>query len=197
MGKIKYQQEIESFIKKNQVFHVKDIKRLISSKNADPDYAYLILHNLERKGKVNRIIKGYYTTHDDPMLLAYCIKPSYIGLESALSIYGLWEQEANVVLITPRRVRQGLRQVFNTNVVVHLINKKHFFGYHYIDYYDFKLPVSDIEKTFLDWIDFKRYLSKELIKTFKKNMNKNKLKRYLKHYDKRFATKVNNALKQS
>lgn len=190
MGKIKYLKEINEFIDNNIVFSIRDIKTILISKKANPNYALLLLHNLEKSNKIKRIIKGFYTKYNDPMLITYCIKPSYIGLESALSIYNIWEQETNVVLLTPRRIRTGTRKVFNTNVIIHSINKKYFFGFDYIDYYDFKIPISDIEKTFIDWIFYNKHLTKDILDNFKKRIKKKKLISYLKNYDKRFANKV-------
>ena len=190
MGKIKYLNEINNLIENNAVFTIRDVKLIILSKKANPDYAKLLLHNLESKGKIKRIIKGYYTKYDDPTLITYCIKPSYIGLEAALSYHNLWEQETNVVLLTPRRIKTGIRKVFNTNVIIHSINKKYFFGFDYKDYFDFKIPISDIEKTFIDWIYYKKSLNNELITSFKQKINKKKLLKYLKSYNNKFANKV-------
>ena len=110
------------------------------------------------------------------MVITYCIKPSYIGLENALSLHGLWEQETNVILITPRRLRFGVREVLGANVVIHHISKEHFFGYEYMDYYDLKIPVSDTEKTFIDWIYYYDEIDKDLLELFDKKINRKYLK---------------------
>ena len=190
MGKIKYLKEIKEFINKTTIFKIRDIKNILLAKKANQKYAYLILTNLLKKGKINKITKGCYSKHTDPMIITYCIKPSYIGLETALSLHNLWEQETNTVLLTPRRLRYGLRTVLDTNIIIHHINKKYFFGYDYIDYYDLKIPVSDIEKTFIDWIVYKKPLNKELLKNFQKKKNKKKLKKNLKKNNKKTAKKV-------
>lgn len=190
MGKIKYLSDIRSIIDDNIVFSINDIKRIILSKGGNPDYAKLLLYNLESKGVINRVIKGYYSRYDDPNVITYCIKPSYVGLESALSFYNIWEQETNVVLITTRRIRTGTKKVFGANVVIHSIDDKYFFGFDHIDYYDLKIPISDIEKTFIDCIYYNRYLSKETLKNIYKKIDKVKLKRYLKRYDHRFIKKI-------
>ena len=194
MGKIKHLDRIEEFIDKTKAFSVKDIKRFLISNRANPNYAYTILHILKKKGKIYRIVKGYYSKYDDPMVITYCIKPSYIGLENALSLHGLWEQETNVILITPRRLRFGIRKVLGANVVIHHISKEHFFGYEYMDYYDLKIPVSDTEKTFIDWIYYYDEIDKDLLELFDKKINRKRLKEYLKNYDNRFAKKVQDIL---
>jgi len=191
MGKIKHLKKIEEFIEKSAVFNIRDIKKLVPN----PDYANLLLHNMVKKGKINRLLKGYYSKFDDPHLIAYCIKPSYIGLESALSLHNLWEQETNVVLLTIRRVRSGIRKVQDANVVVKQINPNHFFGFEHINYYDFRINVSDIEKTLIDLVFYKKYIDQDLITEFRKKVNLKKLKGYLKNYDNEFADKVKNLLK--
>ncbi|MFW5847216.1 MAG: type IV toxin-antitoxin system AbiEi family antitoxin domain-containing protein [Nanoarchaeota archaeon] len=189
MGKIKYQKQIKEFIKKTPVFSIKDLKKIIPN-----DYAKLLLHNLVKKDEVIRITKGYYSRFEDPILIAYCIKPSYIGLENALSLHNLWEQETNVTLLTPRKIRQGTRKVQGNNVIIKKIKPNHFFGFEYLDYNTLKIPVSDIEKTFIDLVYFNKYLDKELIKEMKKQIKKKKLNKYLDNYDKNFKDKIKTKL---
>ncbi|RLE45672.1 hypothetical protein DRJ22_03855 [Candidatus Woesearchaeota archaeon] len=190
MGKIKYLKEIKAFINKTIVFSISDIKKILQEKKANPSYANLLITNLIKKNEIKRVTRGYYSKYSDPTVLAYCIKPSYIGLETALSIHDLWTQETNVVLLTPKRIRYGLRKILDSNVVVHHLSKKFFFGYEYIDYYDLKIPVSNIEKTFIDWIMYRKPLTKELEENFKKRINKKKLRAYLKKYNKKVNTTI-------
>ncbi|EQD66731.1 transcriptional regulator, partial [mine drainage metagenome] len=78
--------------------------------------------------------------------------PFYYGLEDALSLRGFWEQETNPVIITPRKVRNGVRQFDSRNYVVRRIDRKMFFGYTFVNYEEFYIPVSDTEKTLIDLI---------------------------------------------
>ncbi len=67
-----------------------------------------------------------------------------------MSFHNLWEQETCPVIITTREVRTGIRKVFSSNVLLRRISKKYLFNYDYYKYGDFVLPVSDIEKIFID-----------------------------------------------
>jgi predicted transcriptional regulator of viral defense system len=186
VGKIKYLSEIMEFFKKTPVVSTRDIKLYLKHKG----YSYLLLSNLVKQGKIKRITKGFFTIHDDPITSVFCFRPAYLGLQEALSIHNLWEQETNVVIVTTKKVRIGIHKLLGSNVLVHRINPKYFFGFTLLKYGDFFVPVSDVEKTLLDFIYFKQPLSKNTISEIKKNLDVNKLKNYLKVYPKWFYKKL-------
>ncbi len=188
MGKIKYISEIRKFLKKSPVVDIASLKRFIPKKNKE--YIYTIINNLLRKKEIEKVTKGFYSVYDESSLLVFCFKPSYLGLQDALSFHNLWEQETNPVVITSRKIRTGIRVVFGRNAVVRRINKKYLFGFDYYKSGDFYLPYSDIEKTFIDLIYFREYLDKEVIKEFRKKIDMKKLKSYLKAYPKRTRERV-------
>ena len=188
MGKIKYINEIREFFKKSPVVSINSLKKFINKKNKD--YVYLIINNLIKRGEIKRITRGYYTIYEDPTLIAFCLKPAYLGLQDALSIHNLWEQETNSVVITVKRIRQGVRKVFGNNVVIKRITGKYFFGFEYEKAGEFYFPYSDIEKTFIDMVYFRQNLDKEIIQNFKKRIIKKKLEKYLKKYSKKFRNRV-------
>lgn len=194
MGKIKYIDKIRNLFKESPVVSLSSLKRFIK-KNSD--YAYLLINNLLKKGEIKRITKGYYTIHDDPSLAVFCFKPAYLGLQDALSIHALWEQETNPVIITSRKIRRGIRKIFSHNVILRNINSKYFFGFEYKKEGHFYFPVSDVEKTFIDMIYFNEHLDNDVIKEFNKRINKGRLKNYLKRYPKRFKDKVSSIAKIS
>ncbi|MFH8080528.1 MAG: hypothetical protein QXO84_01460 [Candidatus Aenigmatarchaeota archaeon] len=178
MGKIKYLSRIMDLFKKNPVVSTRDIILLTRNEN----YANVLLNYLLKKDKIKRIEKGFYTLYDDPTLIVFAIRPSYIGLQAALSIHNLWEQETNTIIVTPKKIRSGKREVFGTNVIVRRINKKYFFGYELINYDNFLIPVSDKEKTLIDLIYFKQPLDKKIISKLK--IDKKRMKEYIKKYPK-------------
>jgi len=188
MGKIKYMDKVRKFFKESPIVNINSLKKFIRKK--DKSYVYLIIHNLLKKGEIKRITKGYYSIHDDPSLAVFCFKPAYLGLQDALSIHNLWEQETNPVIITLRRVRRGVRKVFSHNIVLKNIDSKYFFGFNYEKQGDFYLPYSDVEKTFIDMIYFKQYLDKETKTNIIKKLNRKKLNSYLKTYPNKFRKKV-------
>lgn len=178
MGKIKYLSEVMEFFKKTPVVATRDIKLYLRQKG----YSYLLLFNLVKQGKIKRVTKGVFTIHDDPLISVFCFRPAYLGLQEALSIHNLWEQETNVVIITTKKVRIGVRKILGSNVVIHRIKPKYLFGFAPVKCEEFFVPVSDIEKTLIDFVYFKEPLSKNVISEIKRNANVGKLKKYLKPY---------------
>jgi predicted transcriptional regulator of viral defense system len=186
MGKIIHINKIREFIKSVPVFRVRDIELLVGNRN----YAHLILHKLTKKGEIKRVVKGWYSLHDDPIVSVFCFKPAYVGLQEALSLHNLWEQETNVVVITTKKVRGGIREILGNNVILRTIEPKYFFGFDLIKYENFFVPVSDIEKTLIDFVYFKESLARETLREIIKRMNKQKLIEYLKKYPSKFKQKV-------
>jgi len=180
MGKIKHIPKIKEFIEKTPVFFTRDIELIIK----DKAYSYLLLHNLFKKKEIFRLKKGCYSSIPDPIFAVFCFKPAYLGLQEALSLRNLWEQETNPVIITSRKTRQGVRQVLDNNVVIHQIPSKYFFGFELLRYDNYFLPVSDIEKTLIDLIYFRESISQEVLKEIKKKIDQTKLNSYLDFYPK-------------
>lgn len=176
---------IREYAKRTPVFDTKSVIRLIGN----AEYSYLLLNQLVKKEEIRRLTKGYYTVHEDPSLFVYCIKPAYLGLQDAMSFHNLWEQETNPIILTTRKIRPGVRKVLGSNIIIRRISIIHFFGYGYFKQGDFLLPVSDIEKTFIDMVYFNE-IRKDTVKVFRSRLNRKRILYYLKKYDKRLATKV-------
>jgi len=192
MGKIKYIDKVRKFFEESPIVSINSLKKFLGK---NKKYIYLLINHLIKRGEIKRLTDGFYSLYDDPSLAVFCFKPAYLGLQNALSIYNLWEQETIPVIITTRKIRTGIRQISGINVLIRRIKKEYFFGFEYIKYGDFYLPVSDIEKTFIDMIHFKQDIDKETLKNFKKRINKPKLKIYLKKYPKRIRERILNKLK--
>lgn len=189
MGKEKYQKKMESLFEKSPVVSFSSIQRVIKDKKNIKQYSKQLVRNLILKGKIKKITKGFYTKHDDPSLSVLCFN-GYLGLQDGLSVHNLWEQETIPVIITSKKVRQGIRKILGTNVLVRRIDRKYFFGFDYIKSGEFYLPVSDVEKTLIDLIYFKETLGKEVLGNIKKRLDNKKLNIYLKKYPKKFREKV-------
>jgi len=154
------------------------------------EYSYLLISNLIKSKEIKRIIKGFYTIHDDTIVSVFCFRPSYIGMQEALSIYNLWEQETNVVIVTTKKVKKSRIEVFENNVILHRIKPKYMFGFDIIKYGNFYVPVSDIEKTLIDLIYFNEVPDKKLLKKIKKRIDKKKLKKYLQIYPEKIRKRI-------
>ncbi|MBI5392602.1 hypothetical protein HZA96_01915 [Candidatus Woesearchaeota archaeon] len=179
MGKIKYLDKIEKLFEKSIVVDNASLQKYVKDKS----YTKQIVHHLLRKGKIKKITKGLYTIHNDPQLAVFCFKPAYLGLQDALSMHNLWEQETIPIIITTRKIRQGIRTVFGANVLIRRIEKKHFFGYEHMQQGNLYLPYSDIEKTFIDLVYYNEQINDETLKMIRKKINNGKLLAYLKDYN--------------
>ena len=196
MGKEKYLKDIEILFKKSPIVNSSSIQRIVKKNKASSQYHKQLIRNLLLKGKIKRLTKGFYSLHEDPSLLVLCLKPSYLGLQDALSFHNLWEQETIPIIITARKVRTGMHKILGSNVLIRRINKKYLFGFDYYKQDDLFLLYSDIEKTFIDMIYFKENLNKEVIKNILKRIDMKKLNSYLKVYPKKFQKKVLNYFNQ-
>ncbi len=195
MGKAKYVKDVEILLEKSPVVSARSISMVVRSRKKVKGYVKQFTRNMVLKGRMKRLTKGFYTLHDDPSLAVFCFKPSYLGLQDAMSFHNLWEQEAIPIIVTTRRVRQGIRKVLDTNVLIRRINKKYFFGFDYYKQDSFCLPYSDIEKTFIDMIYFKEKISKELIRNIAKKADRKKINLYLKNYTKKIRERIKKLLK--
>jgi predicted transcriptional regulator of viral defense system len=195
MGLSKYQEEIQALFKKSPVVDFASIERLIHNKDKNiRQYTKILMRNLLLKKKIYRITKGYYSLHEDPSLFVFCVKPAYFGLQDALSAHALWEQETIPIILTTQHIRQGIRTIFETHVLVKRIEETHFFGIEYIQQGNFFLPFSDIEKTLLDMLYFRQRLDAPVLQEIKKKMDIKKLKKYLLSYPKEFRDDVSKIL---
>ncbi|MEK6932384.1 MAG: hypothetical protein AABW56_01160 [Nanoarchaeota archaeon] len=186
MGKQKYLIKVKELFTKSPVVDYNSIELIVKYKKNVKQYTKHLIKNLILKGKIKRLTKGYYTRYNDNSISVFAFKPSYLGLQDALSFYNLWEQETIPIIITSRKVRSGVREILDGNVLIRRLNKKYLFGFNYNKQGNFYLPYSDLEKTLIDIIYFKEKVDKKVLNNIKKKINKNKLNSYLKSYPKRF-----------
>lgn len=181
--------KVRDYFSKTPVGDINSVKKLVGSS----EYAYLILNILMNRNEINRITRGYYSVHKDPEVAVYCFKPSYIGLHDSMSFHNMWEQETAPVIITTRKIRPGPRKMAGSNVILRRINPRYFFGFGYFKSGDLAVPVSDVEKTFIDFFYF-REMRKDTMKLFTKRLDVKKLNGYLKRYPNNFRNRVMEAL---
>jgi predicted transcriptional regulator of viral defense system len=195
MGKKIHLDKIFELFEKSPVADFDSIKRIVKKGGGKGGYAKQIIKNLINQRRIKRLSKGFYTIHDNIQLSVFCFKPSYFGLQDAMSFHNIWDQETIPVIITHLKVRQGIRKILGKNVLISRINKKYFFGFDYFYDNGYYFPYSDIEKTFIDMIYFKQNIGRDALKEFKKRINLKKLNLYLKKYSKQINNKVKISLK--
>ena len=191
---MKYVIKFREHFSKASVFTTNDAKLFLSSLGASEQYAHLFLNQMLKKGEINRIKKGTYTFGTDPMLAGFAYRPSYHGLQDALSILDLWDQETNTILITPLKVRTGAHEILGGTVIIRRINRKMFFGFEMVKYFDYWIAVTDVEKTLIDFIYFKEPLQAGVLEEIKKRIDRKKLDEYLGRCSPRVRKRVRSAL---
>lgn len=165
---MKYKKQLYDKFKDSKVFSLRDVRILFNDKNISKDYSKVLMSNLIKEKKIYKITNGKYTFQEEIMCAGFAFSPFYYGLQEALSLHNLHEQETNPIIITTNKIKPGIREIMNTNVYFRRINKKYFFGYDFIKYYDIEIPVSDIEKTLIDLVYYKENISKNVILEIKK-----------------------------
>ncbi len=196
MGTRIHLDKIERLFDKSSVVDFKSIERIVRSGKgkSKSNYAKLMVSNLLKKGRIHRVGKGYYSEHNESSLAVFAFQPAYLGLQSALSHFGLWEQETIPIILTTKKVRRGIRQVLRTNILVRNINGKYFFGVELVREGSFYLPYSDLEKTLIDFIVFNEKIDDSILKALVKRVDRNKLKKYLQKYPEKIKERVERVL---
>jgi len=181
---MKYIDLVRTHFRVRTIFTIKDVKRLLSQKGISLNYTYVLMNHLTKKGEIKKITRGAYTFKEEIEVVGFAFSPFYYGLQEALSLRNLWEQEVNPVVITPRKIRQGVRKFLGNNYLIKRVNRSMFFGFEMIKYYEFWIPVSDVEKTLIDFVYFKQALQKETIEEIKQQIRDEILFGYLKRVPK-------------
>ncbi|PIN91671.1 hypothetical protein COU56_04910 [Candidatus Pacearchaeota archaeon CG10_big_fil_rev_8_21_14_0_10_31_9] len=195
MGEKKHLDKVMELFQKSLVVDFDSIKRIVGENKKDKGYSKQLVRNLIKSGSVRQITKGYYTTHNNYQLSVFCFKPSYFGLQDTLSYYNVWEQETIPIIITTKKVRNGIRKVFGKNIMIKRIDKRYFFGFEFREDHGFYYPYSNIEKTLIDLVYFNIDLSDESLWAILNRVNEKKIKNYLTKYPKRFRVKFYKKLK--
>jgi len=177
---VKYINAVREHFASRPVFRIRDVKVFLNKQGASDAYIYLLVHNLVKRGEIKRLTRGIYTFRTEAEVTGFAFSPFYYGLQDALSFRKIWEQETNSIVITPRRVRSGQRTIAGAKTVVRRIDRRMFFGFDTIRFHDLYLPVSDVEKTLIDFLYFREPLRKDVLETMREQIRKDVLTSYLK-----------------
>ena len=158
-----------------------------NTKNLARSLAYL-----KKTGKIVTLARGTYTYNKDDLVVGFGYSPFYFGLLYAMSLRGFWTVESRPELITVRTVRGTRVQTVNNEIAVsvHHISGNRFFGYDFVRYGKFKVPVSDTEKTLIDLFYFRVKLPIQNYSILLKSLKIRKLRKYLSRFDPKTKTAV-------
>jgi len=182
--------ELRLRFEKEPAFCARDIRTFFAGNRLSEGYRNLMVHKLLRDGKLQRIGRGIYTFRQETQVVGFAFQPFYYGLQDALSLRNLWEQETVPVVVTPRKVRAGKRKFLGSNYIVRRIGRSMFFGFDMVKYGDFWVPVSDLEKTLIDFVHFRQPLSRELVLELRKSVRSDVMGAYLKRVPEKLAKRV-------
>ncbi|MFA6328677.1 MAG: hypothetical protein WCY41_04495 [Candidatus Micrarchaeia archaeon] len=175
---------------KEPSFTSRDIRVFFAGRKLSQGYQDLMVHKLMADGRLFRISRGAYTFREEMQVVGFAFQPFYYGLQDALSLRDLWEQETTPVVITPRRAREGLRSFLGGNYTIKKISRSMFFGFEPLKYEDMWVPVSDPEKTLIDMVHFRQPLTPGLLRDLNAKIRRGVLRDYLKRVRPALAKKV-------
>ena len=191
---MKYVKDFIKHFKQKPAFSLRECRAFLKEKGISQQYLKFFLHYLKKKGMMQGITKGYYTMHDDPIVAGFAFKPFYYGLQEALSLHDLWEQETNLVIITTRKVRTGSRAILGARVIIRRVKPEFFHGFEHLQHYDLYLPVSTPEKTLLDFLHFKEEIPKDALENIKTAVNPERMRELLKRHSIQTRNKIQKIL---
>ncbi len=175
---MKYETYFIEFFSKQTMFTTNDARRFLVSQGAGEPYIRLMLHNLVKSGRLYRLGKGAYTFHRNEVAVGFKFRPFYYGLQYALTIRKIWTQQSVPVIITNTMANPGVREIMGIKIILHRIDEKALFGFEYLNYGGLFVPVSDLEKTLLDFEYYNINLDPETMSSLEKKVNWSKLREY-------------------
>ncbi len=162
------------------VFTKTDAYLFLRQSDVTDAYAKKFLSNLVKSGRIYRIKRNHYTCYDDPYAAGFAFAPFYYGLGTALNMHNLTEQQSQPVVISATSVMPRTIIFNSKKIFIKRIRASMFFGVATLAYGAFEIPVSDIEKTFIDLIYFRYGVDEQVYENLTTKLDKIKLERYLK-----------------
>lgn len=182
--------EIKDNLKDFIVFSINDILKI------DPDFHRQRLSEWQKKGYIEKIIKGYYIFSDlevnESVLFIIANKifePSYISLEMALSYHGLIPESVyGITSVTSRKTYKFATPIGRFSY--RRIKPELMFGYELVKYQGYTFKMAEIEKAALDYFYLNTKLKTEgefeelriSRETFQEKADMEKLKNYLSQF---------------
>ena len=193
---MKYMKQFTEEFSRKPAFVIDEVKSFLNRRNASDGYYKLLVQNLLKSNRIHKITRGAYSFYDEVQYAGFAFQPFYYGLEDALSLRGLWEQETNPVIVTPRKIRTGVRQFDSRNYIVRHIKRDMFFGYSLLLYDQFYIPVSDIEKTLIDLVYFGIRVPDEVISIMIRKLDRQTFNTYLTELPKYLSNRIRKVVRK-
>ena len=193
---MKYMKSFKEKFRDYPVFTIKDARLFFEKSGATKQYVYTTIHNLLKSEEIKKITRGIYTFHEDVTVVGFAFSPFYYGLQDALSWRNIWEQEVNPIVVTPRKMRTGVRSFLGRNYLVRHIEKAMFFGIDSLKQGNSWIPVSDPEKTLIDFVYYKEPIPEPVLDELLSTIKIDILNEHLEHVSRSVANRVREILKK-
>lgn len=138
-----YEAEITKKFESMPVFSLGDISQIINNRV----YAKKFLKRMLDEGKIYKIRKNIYTLHKDPLLVStFLVKPSYVSGASALAFHKCITQIPSEVFCATLKNNKSVK----FGEVINFVHTNYLFGFEFVDYEGFKMPMATPEKAIID-----------------------------------------------
>ncbi|MDY6773835.1 MAG: hypothetical protein SVS85_01430 [Candidatus Nanohaloarchaea archaeon] len=146
--------ELEDWGRERPLFNVNEAERQL---RMERDSLKEKLSRMTRRGDLERVERGKYTFHEDPMVYAtYVERPSYISLWSGLRFYNVTTQQPSKVQVVAPVNREDLEKV-------DFHRSKEMFGFEKRNYSGFEISVAERERLLIDCLYYRDVPVTELV----------------------------------
>jgi predicted transcriptional regulator of viral defense system len=193
-------ERIEERFRSFNTFTSRDVRMLFSGdkKHVSDKTLQVTLSRMKSEGRIYTITKGVFSLKINDELVGFAFSPFYYGGLSAMMMRELTDKQVRLEIMTTKNVKNSILPVYDgkSNVFLHHIPKRYYFGFEDLRYGDMTVPVSNPEKTLIDLFYYKTKIGILDYGGLLKAINKSKLNGYLEAYDNHTRTAVLNFVKK-
>jgi predicted transcriptional regulator of viral defense system len=137
--------ELMEKLKKIPLFTINDLAKITGLGLSS---VRMLAWRLSKKNLIKHIERAKYSAIDEPLVIAsYIVRPSYIGLYSALRFHDMTTQMISAIDVIVPKARK-LATIDKRRII--FTKTKHFWGFEKYRVGEFEVLVSDPEKTIVD-----------------------------------------------
>jgi len=140
-----YEAKVLEQFRQMPAFRLADVAQIIQNRL----YAKKFMKKMVTEGKIKKIKRGFYTLHEDPLLVStYVVRSSYVSSVSALAFHRMITQIPNKIFCFTEKSSSQI--TFISDILY--FHTDYFFGFRQEDYESFFVPIALPEKAVIDSI---------------------------------------------